>query len=291
MISSQRYSVNKEPAQIKNVLELLYRKYNHRKLIKPDPMQFVYRYSAPADMEIAAFLSAALAYGRVQQIEKSLTDLFARMADQPSEFVINFDDSKKARLKSFKHRFTTGSDISDLLQLLKKVLREFGSIEKFFLLGYRTTDSNIIPALSEFCDSLLGAYFAEHNREPSRGLKYLLTTPAAGSACKRLNLFLRWMVRDDDVDTGLWKSVDKAKLIVPIDIHMSRLCRILGFYDHKTVSLSAALKITDSFKQIEPNDPVKYDFSLSRIGIIKDCNGRYKLQCPQCQLFELCQPQ
>ena len=280
--------MNKELAQIKNVLELLYRKYNHRKLITPDPMQFVYRYSAPADMEIAAFLSSALAYGRVQQIEKSLADLFGRMTETPSEFVKNFDDNKKAKLKGFKHRFTTGNDISDLLQLLKKVLCEFGSIEKFFLLGYRTTDSNIIPALSEFCDSLLGAYCAEYNRDPSRGLKYLLATPAAGSACKRLNLFLRWMVRDDDVDTGLWKSVDKAKLIVPIDIHMSRLCRILGFYDHKTISLSAALKITDSFKQIEPSDPAKYDFALSRIGIIKDCNGRYQPQCPECELFDLC---
>lgn len=291
MISKQQYLAGNDLEQIKLAMEELYEKYNHRKLIKPDPMQFIYRYSDPADMEIAAFLASALAYGRVQQIEKSLTNLFERMAEMPSEFVINFNDDKRQTLQSFKHRFTTGDDISDLLQLLKKLLREFGGIEKFFLLGYTATDSNIIPALSEFCDSLLGAYTAENNREPSRGLKYLLPTPAAGSACKRLNLFLRWMVRDDDVDTGLWKSIDKAKLIVPIDVHMGRLCKILGFYNQKTVSISAALKITDSFKQIEPNDPVKYDFSLSRIGIIKDCNGRYKLQCPQCQLFELCQPQ
>ncbi len=119
-------------------------------------------------------------------------------------------------------------------------------------------------------------------------MKYLLVDPAIGSACKRLNLFLRWMVRDDDVDTGLWKSIDRAKLIVPIDVHMGRLCRILGFYSRKGVSLSTAIQITECFAEIEPADPVKYDFALSRIGIVENCNGQYHNACRHCELFPFC---
>jgi len=270
--------------QVKNVLERLYEKYNHHSLIKPDPLQFVYEYHRKADMEIAAFLASALAYGRVGQIEKSLTDLFGRMGNSPFEYAQNFNAEQREKLKSFKHRFTTGDCLSDLLELLQVVLSRFGSIEELFMQGYRGGDKNIIPALSRFCDSLTAA----HNGQTVRSLKYLLAAPARGSACKRLNLFLRWMVRDDDVDTGLWKSIDKAKLIVPVDVHMARLCKILGFYDRKGISLSTALETTDSFRQIEPADPVKYDFALSRIGIVENCNGNFRPECEACELFECC---
>ena len=274
----------KQTTQIKDVLEKLYRKYNRRSLIKPDPLQFVYRYRRKADMEIAAFLASALAYGRVEQIEKSLAGLLGQMGNSPFEFVQNFDGEQKKKLKSFKHRFTTGDDISDLLKLLQIVLSKFGSVEEFFIQGYSDSDKNIIPALSRFCDLLT----AGHNGQMTRGLKHLLADPAKGSVCKRLNLFLRWMVRDDDVDTGLWKAVDKAKLIVPVDVHMARLCKILGFYDRKGISLSTALEITAGFGQIEPADPVKYDFALSRIGIVENCNGNFRPQCKDCGLLECC---
>jgi uncharacterized protein (TIGR02757 family) len=156
------------------------------------------------------------------------------------------------------------------------------------VLEYQEHDENIIPALAHFCDSLLNMYASEYHSVASNGLKYLLVSPAHGSACKRLNLFLRWMVRDDDVDAGLWKSVDKAKLIVPIDVHMSRLCRILGFHSRKTVSLSTAIDVTKSFAEIEPNDPVKYDFALSRIGIVENCSGHYGKYCDDCELLSFC---
>jgi len=280
--------VNKRTAQIRNVLEKLYERYNRRELISPDPLQFLYRYSDPADIEITAFLASALAYGRVQQIEKSLENLLGRMGDSPSGFVINFDKNKRLMLKDFKHRFNTGDDISDLLALLKKIINRCGSIEQYFALGYNPGDKNITPALSKFCNSLLDIHAAGTRGQPSRGLKYLLVNPAGGSACKRLNLFLRWMVRDDDVDTGLWKSIEKARLVVPIDVHMSRLCKILGLYDRKTVSLSAAEEITESFAGIEPADPVKYDFALSRIGILENCTGRRRKGCEFCELFGFC---
>jgi len=280
--------VNKQITQLKDTLEKLYRKYNHRRLIKPDPLQFVHRYSEPADMEIVAFLAAALAYGRVQQIEKSLAELFGHMGNDPFEYVQNFDGKQTEKLKSFKHRFTTGNDISDLLKLLQIVLSRFGSIEEFFMQAYSSSDENIIPALRRFCDSLTCMHVAEHNGQSSRGLRFLLTSPSRGSACKRLNLFLRWMVRDDDVDTGLWKSVDKAKLLVPVDVHMARLSGILGFHSTKTVSLATAVEITEAFAEIEPADPVKYDFALSRIGIVGNCTAHYRSECELCELFEYC---
>ena len=280
--------MNKRTTQIRDVLEKLYKRYNRRELISPDPLQFLYRYSKPADIEITAFLASALAYGRVQQIEKSLNNLLIRMGDSPSEFVINFDRDKRKTLKDFKHRFTTGNDISDLLALLRTVISRHGSIEQYFARGYNPGDRNIIPALSEFCNSLLDIHAAGHKGQPARGLKYLLVSPAGGSACKRLNLFLRWMVRYDDVDTGLWKSIDQARLIVPVDVHMGRLCKILGLYDQKTVSLSAAAEITESFAEIEPADPVKYDFALSRIGILENCTGRRRKGCEFCELFGFC---
>ncbi|MHC4756444.1 MAG: TIGR02757 family protein [Planctomycetota bacterium] len=272
----------------KTVLERLYARYNHRRCIAPDPLQFVYRYSDPADMEIVAFLASSLAYGRVQQIEKSLTDLFARMGSSPAAFVKKFDSSKSKKLKTFKHRFNTGRDISDLLGLFKTILNRHGSLEKFFLKGFSKTDDNIIPALSAFCDTLLDTYCKTEKKPVPSSLAYLLARPATGSACKRLNLFLRWMIRDDDVDTGLWKSIDTSKLIVPIDTHMERLCRILDLYQRKTVDLKAALEITESFAIIQPGDPVKYDFALSRIGIVEDCTGRRTEKCPDCELFDFC---
>jgi len=280
--------VIKNTAQIRDVLEKLYERYNRRELISPDPLQFLYRYSDPADIEITAFLASALAYGRVQQIEKSLENLLGRMGERPSEFVKYFDNNKRRTLKDFKHRFTTGDDISDLLMLLKTAVSRCGSIEQYFALGYNPNDKNIIPALSLFCDSLLDIHAAGRRGQPPSGLKYLLVSPDGGSACKRLNLFLRWMVRDDDVDTGLWKSIDKARLIVPVDVHMGRLCKILGLYDRKTVSLSAAAEITESFAEIEPADPVKYDFALSRIGILENCNGRRRKGCEFCELSGFC---
>lgn len=274
---------------MKDLLDRLYEKYDHPEFIGKDPLQFVYHYSARPDREIAALLASCLAYGRVEQIEKSLTELFGQMGDSPSEFVRDFDSRKRAKLQNFKHRFTAGDDISDLLELLKEVIKQHGGIETFFAAGCKAGDKNIIPALTNFCESLLKMHAQKRAGQLSGGLKYLLPSPAAGSPCKRLNLFLRWMVRDDNVDTGLWKSIDKSKLIVPLDTHMTRLCRILGLYKRKTASLASAVEITESFARIEPADPVKYDFALCRIGIIENCTGRHGPACPDCQLLTYCQ--
>ena len=270
------------------MLERVYARYNHRRFIGADPLQFAHRFADRRDIEIAAFLAAALAYGRVQQIERSVNALLARMGTSPYEFVAGFDPPGRARLADFRHRFTSGEALADLLELLRIVLHEHGSIEAFFAQGDDPAEPNVVPALTRFCDRLEAIHARRHGREPDRGLMYLLASPRRGSASKRLYLFLRWMVRADAVDPGLWTSIDKARLIVPMDVHMGRLCRILGLYDGRTICLSTAVQVTESFARIEPGDPVKYDFALSRIGILDDCNGRRRPACETCELLGVC---
>ena len=270
--------------QTRILLEKLYARYNHRVCVPPDPLQFVYRYAERRDMEIAAFLASALAYGRVRQIERSLIQLFDRMDNAPYYFTSHFDSSARAKLRSFKHRFTTGDDVADLLSLFRRVFDDHGSLESFFASGYCREDATILPALSRFCDFLCQM----HGEQVPAGLSYLLANPRRGSASKRLNLFLRWMVRHDEVDPGLWKSIDPAKLVVPMDVHMGRLCRLLGLHDDRTISLSTALKVTRAFTRMNPADPVKYDFALSRIGILEDCHGQRRAECEFCELDNVC---
>lgn len=273
---------------LKDTLERVYERYNHRAYIGSDPLQFAYRFSDPGDVEIAAFLAASLAYGRVEQIQRSLNDLFGRIGNSPCKFVADFSESGRHKLTGFKHRFTTGRDIADLLELLQMVLHDYGSLRSFFGEGYDPAHGTVLPALTRFCDELRSAYAANHDGQVNKGLMYLLASPSRGSASKRLHLFLRWMVRKDEVDPGLWREIDRAKLIVPVDVHMGRLCHILGLYDGRTISLSTAVKITEAFAKIEPADPVKYDFALSRIGIVEDCNGRHRTECESCELYEIC---
>jgi len=273
---------------LREMLERVYARYNHRRLIGSDPLQFAYRFTDFRDIEIAAFLAAALAYGRVQQIERSVNDLLGRMGNSPYEFVVNLSESSRTRLADFKHRFTTGETISDLLELLRIVLHEHGTIETCFATGYDPAEPNVVPALARFCDGLSGIHAQRCGREPGRELMYLFASPSRGSASKRLHLFLRWMVRADAVDVGLWTSIDTARLIVPMDVHMGRLCHILGLYEGRTISLASAVQVTASFARIELADPVKYDFALSRIGILENCDGHCGTACEGCELLDMC---
>lgn len=166
---------------LRDMLDRVYERYNRREFIGSDPLQFVYQYADRRDREIVAFLSSALAYGRVQQIKRSLAQLFDRMDGSPYEFTTHFDDRRRVKLRSFKHRFTSGHDIADLLDLFRRVLDECGSLEAFFLRGYRDEHANVLPALSEFCEALDRLHTDSH--KPARtatGLNYLLASPSRG---------------------------------------------------------------------------------------------------------------
>ncbi|MFA6566899.1 MAG: TIGR02757 family protein [Victivallales bacterium] len=240
-------------------LDSLYLKYNRRDFVHPDPLEFLYRYENARDREIAGLIASSLAYGNVKQILKSVSKVLDKTGS-PYDFLMNSDrNGISAAFSGFKHRFTAGKDLSDMLLSAKFAIGKYGSLEKCFMSGMRKSDTDIIPALRSFVRNL--------SSEFNRGENFLLPSPDRGSACKRLNLYLRWMVREDDVDPGGWKHIPESKLLIPLDVHMWNICREAGFTVRKQANLKSVLEITAKFAEINPGDPVKYDFTLSRFGI------------------------
>ena len=248
--------------RLKTRLDELYEKYNHREFVHPDPLEFLYRYGDLRDREIAGLVSSSLAYGRVAQILKSVDIVLEKMKPSPYRFLLGTGHEQLEKcFEGFKHRFTTGSEIAGLLAAAGRIIRDSGSLNSAFLENYSSRDDNTIPASLGFCKSF--SIFSENS------CGSLIPSHAGGSAFKRLNLFLRWMIREDSVDPGGWKGIPPSKLIIPLDTHMHRVSLRLGLTGRKQADLKTAVEITGSFKKIEKNDPIRYDFALTRIGINK----------------------
>lgn len=242
-------------------LEELYRRYNRREFVHPDPLEFLYRYDDPLERELVGLVASSLAYGRVAQILRSVGVVLARLGPSPRGFILGATRGElEDALAGFKHRFTTGTQLAGLLWGARGVILRHGSLGAFFS---EIFDGDMLAAQERFVDELLS-----HSGLPRPC--YLLPSPACGSACKRLNLYLRWMVRRDEVDPGGWKGVPAASLIVPTDTHMHRIALALGLTKRRQADLRAALEITDAFREVAPEDPVRYDFALTRLGIRDD---------------------
>ncbi len=243
----------------REVLESLYNQYNKREFVHPDPLEFLYDYPDVKDREIVGLIASSLAYGQVLQILKSVKTVLSKFSDSP--FIILRRSSEKKLKKlfcDFKHRFTTGDEMSWFLSNISKIIREYGSLFNCFKKGCSFDEDNYSGALSKFAYKISGGC--------SKNMS-LLASPADGSACKRLNLFLRWMIRKDEVDPGGWDGLNPSGLIVPLDVHMFRISGLVGFTKRKQPDIKTAIEITDFFKNINPQDPVKYDFSITRLGI------------------------
>lgn len=241
-------------------LERLYRRYNKRGYVSPDPLQCLYRYPAVQDREIAALIAASLAYGRVAQIIRSVETVLVSMGSSPRAFLLSVTRGRLERsFAGFSHRFTTGPELIAFLSGIAGAVREHGSLNELFISALAHEDEDVRTALPRFVESLRGGDIGRHSS--------LLPCPAKGSACKRLHLFLRWMVRKDAVDPGGWVDVPRSKLIVPLDTHMARIARGLGLTKRTSPDAMMALEITRAFRSIVPNDPVRYDFTLTRFGI------------------------
>jgi uncharacterized protein (TIGR02757 family) len=251
-------------------LESLYACYNKREYVSPDPLQFLYDYAELKDREIVGMVASALAYGGVKQILASVAKALKPMSTSPYEFLMSksLADLKEI-YRNFKHRFATGADFALMLWGLKRMIEEYGSLEAGFLAYYDEGDETTLKALSQFVGKIKELAGVEVSHE-SHGYRHLLPIAERGGASKRLNLFLRWMVRNDAVDPGGWNKVSPAQLIVPIDLHMHRIGQALGLTKRKQANLKTALEITRAFREIAPNDPVKYDFVLTRLGIRDD---------------------
>jgi len=285
--------MNTDITELKNQLEELYRTYD-RKYLDTDPLKFLYNYNKHQDIEIAGVISSALAYGNVKQIFTSIENVLGKMGSSPHEFILSFDPEKDSiRFKNFKHRFNNGIDISILLYYLKQIYEHNQTLGDFFLQGYRQDEKNVENSLSDFIDRILkldSSPFYPDGLPQNAGVRYFLSSPVNKSACKRMNLFLRWMVRkEDDIDPGIWKEVKSSQLILPLDTHTSRICRYLGLTEKRNTSWKMALEVTENLKLMSPDDPVKYDFAICRLGILDLCEHEYrKGVCEKCQLYKMC---
>jgi uncharacterized protein (TIGR02757 family) len=283
--------VNKN--RLKTVLDNLYAGRSQAHLAN-DPLSFCRRFTSPEDREIAGLIASCFAYGNVKIILRTLDTIFSRMGPSPRKFVEGFTPEQGLLLfAGFKHRFNDARDLCALLLAARTMLDEADSIGEFFLGCYDREAEDITPSLIEFCAALLAmdysAVFGGRDIPADSYFPFFFPSPASGSACKRLCMYLRWMVRPDDgIDLGLWHEIPPAKLVIPVDAHIRRICRYLGLTGRKQADWRMAREITAALRKLDPADPVKYDFSLCHLGISEGCDGRDRLRCTACPVNILC---
>lgn len=277
---------------LREPFDRLYRSFDHLHSAS-DPVHVVRRYLAPDDQEIVGFCAAGLAFGRVASVLHSIEALLAVMGPHPAAFVRGFHPLKdRGRLAPLVHRWIRGQDLVALVLVLQRMLRESGSIERFFLDGDDPQAPDVGPALDAFSTRALDTDVTPaYGRMPKRaGVCYFFPRPSAGSACKRLNLFLRWMVRKDVVDLGVWTGLSPSRLIVPLDTHVIRLGQCLRLTRYRSPGWKMAAEITASLRAIDPVDPVRYDFALCHVGMMNACGFNRAQKDSQCPLRGVCHP-
>ncbi|HSF18492.1 MAG TPA: TIGR02757 family protein [Vicinamibacteria bacterium] len=268
-------------------LERLRERYDARYL-ESDPLAFPHRYQDPMDREVVGLVASALAFGNVASIRQSLERLCAWMGSRPAEFAIRLSVGPALRaLGGFRHRWIDARDVVCLVRWAGLMIQAKGNIGAFFAEGYVAGD--MAGSISAFRERALrldhGGVYRSRRLPRSAGVRFFFPSVLTG-ACKRTNMYLRWMARPDDgVDLGLWPFVKTRDLVVPLDTHIYRIGRALRWTRRKTPGWRTACDITRSLSRLDPDDPVKYDFALSRMGILHDCpRHRNGLSCELCEL-------
>ena len=271
---------------LKSILEKFYLEYDFRERLLHDPVEFPHRYKNPRDIEVSAFIASSLAYGKVELFKPVVEKILSVMGTSPYEFLLEFRPARQRRyFEGLKYRFNENEDLIALIFILHKLLSRHTSLEMVFMQFYRPDSLTIREGLSGFVAALLEIDTSPVYGKDVRpaGLRQLFSSPENGSACKRANLFLRWMVRDRDIDFGIWKAVPKNRLIIPLDTHIARISRCLGFTERKSQDWKMAVEVTEALKRIDPEDPLKYDFALCHHGISGICRGmRENTACKEC---------
>ena len=274
--------------------------------IEPDPLQLVRRYEDPLDAEVAGLLAAAFAYGRADIVVANVGAVLAKMRPSPYAYLATFDrDEAMRRFKGFSHRFHKTRELVALLECIASAIATHGSLGALFKFCYDERDDDIGPSLTRFVNALRGGGRlrvphaassrvlprgrADDGVRPNSAIAYLLSSPDDGSACKRMNLYLRWMVRRTSPDLGLWTFIDPSRLVMPVDTHIHRIATFLGLNDRKSADWKSARAITDKLALFDRSDPVRYDFALCRLGILDLCSRkRRKENCDVCLLRDVC---
>lgn len=246
-----------KPADVKVLLDLKYEQFNKPDFIKDDPVSIPHRFKKKQDIEISGLFAATLAWGQRKTIITNCTRLMEWMDNAPHDFVLNHDDDDLKKFKDFKHRTFNPVDLLYFMKFLKWYYSRNVSLEDAFL------GSTVEEGLVNFHD-----LFFSLPDFPKRTIKHV-STPARKSACKRINMYLRWMVRNDDkgVDFGIWEKMKPSQLICPCDVHVDRVARKLKLIKRKQVDWQTALELTVNLRKLDPDDPVKYDFALFGLGV------------------------
>lgn len=247
-------------------LDALARRVEHPSFIGEDPISVPHGFSDPRDQEVIGLFAALLAWGRRATVLNKLADLSHRMGYKPYSFVLHFDEARDAsRLEGFVHRTFNDQDAIALVRNLQHLLRTFGSLEAAFLAGWVPGAPHIGEALEAFASRLL----TSHPDTPTRLRKHI-GRPSTGSACKRMCMYLRWMVRSGPVDLHLWRSIPTSALVLPLDVHSGRVGRALGLLQDRYDRWSAALELTASCRALRPEDPCFYDYALFGAGVLNE---------------------
>jgi uncharacterized protein (TIGR02757 family) len=251
------------PDFVADLLNTKVEQYNRPGFIPNDPISIPHRFSQRQDIEIMGFWAAVLAWGQRKTIINKCHELITLMDDAPYDFVVNHQESDLKRMLHFKHRTFNATDTLYFLHFFQTYYRSHDTLEDAFVEGLQEGDDDIENALKQFHDR----FFALED-SPSRTRKHV-ATPARGSTCKRLNMFLRWMVRRDDcgVDFGIWQRLSPARLVCPCDVHVDRVARTLGLIQRNQTDWKTAIELTETLRTLDPTDPVKYDFALFGLGV------------------------
>lgn len=235
--------------------------YNRPDFIVNDPVSIPHRFTSKQDIEITGFWTAVLSWGRRATIINKCTELFRRMDDAPYDFILNHNEADLKRFLDFKHRTFNATDTLYFIEFFKRYYHSHDTLEDAFTGG--SQDVHMETILIQF-----HRLFFSMPDYPERTRKHI-ATPERNSACKRINMFLRWMVRKDDagVDFGLWEKLKPCQLICPCDLHVDRVARKLGLITRNQTDWRTAVELTENLKKLDPDDPVKYDFALFGLGI------------------------
>ncbi len=256
-------------SELYELLELCHERYNRPDFISDDPVQIPHQFSLKEDIEISAFLTALIAWGRRDIIIRNAQRLMERLDGSPFAFVMQASEKEMGRLSDFVHRTFNGVDAVALLLALRRAYAQAGGLETIFVEGIR-------PQASDVGEAIVHArtYLTQTDYFPARTHKHL-ANPASGSSAKRINMFLRWMVRRDrrGVDFGLWANISPSLLLCPLDVHTGTVGRQLGLLSRTQNDWKATLELTAKLRQFSPEDPVKYDFSLFGLGVTGDISG------------------
>lgn len=279
--------------RLREPLDRLYRTFDHRESAT-DPVHIVRRFTSNEDREIVGFCAAALAFGRVASVLQSIEALLTAMGPHPARFVRQFSPERdRSTIDPIVHRWIRGADLVALVLILQRMLKESGSVEAFFLEGDDPSSPDVAPGLESFSRRALETDLQPaYGRRVSKrmGVGYFFPRPSAGSACKRLNLFLRWMVRRDAIDLGVWTGVSPSRLIVPLDTHVIRLGRCLQLTRRVSPGWRMASDVTSALRTVDTLDPVRFDFSLCHVGMMNGCGYLRPQRDSQCPLRGACRP-